>query len=115
LREIGTSLNASFGGSAAALVRAAHHSAVRLVELVLQHFPGFRDASVYRGRQSFFYKRAQIFVGDIWGAYKGTELGRFDDISKLTCFADYRIPQLLRPLGILKCVLKLFFLVCSRS
>lgn len=53
-----------------------------------------------------FYKRAQIFVADLWGAY-----GRpsdpnhpffFHDIHALTMFADYRIPQLLHHFGVLQ-------------
>ncbi len=39
------------------------------------------------GRQLFFYKRAQIFVGDVWGAFHGAGLGRFMDIDQLTMFA----------------------------
>lgn len=40
-----------------------------------------------RGRQLFFYKRAQIFVGDLWGAFRGQGLGAFSDIDQLTMFA----------------------------
>lgn len=29
---------------------------------------GFRDHAVYRGRQVYFYKRAQILVADLWAA-----------------------------------------------
>ena len=46
-------------------------------------------------------KRAQIAVGDLWAAYgrqtaPGASPFSFPDIASLTCFADYRIPQLLR-------------------
>lgn len=102
LREVGTGLGQHFDGQAVNLVRAANGSVARLVELVTAHFPGFRDHAIYRGRQIFFYKRAQIFAGDIWGAYGGENIGAFDDISDLTMFADYRVPQLLRPLGVLR-------------
>lgn len=69
---------------------AARGSAVALVELLASHFPGFRDHGVYRGRQVFFYKRAQIFAADVYGAFEGRGLGAFTDADKLTCFADYR-------------------------
>jgi hypothetical protein len=49
-----------------------------------------RDQAVYRGRQVFLYKRAQIFAGDLYGAYGGRGLGAFDDIHRITMFADYR-------------------------
>lgn len=101
LREVGAALLDLYEGQAANLIRAAGQSAVRLVRLVTAAFSGFRDHCVYRGRQLFFYKRAQIFVGDVWGAFHGTGLGCFPDISQLTMFADYRVPVVLRELGVL--------------
>ena len=44
-------------------------------------------------------KRAQIFVADLWAAFEGEGLGRFDDIDSITMFADYRVPQILNALG----------------
>lgn len=43
--------------------------------------------------QVFYYKRAQIFVGDVFGALQGKGLGAFHDIQELTMFADYRVRQ----------------------
>lgn len=54
-----------------------------------------------RGRHIFLYKRAQIFVADVWGAFGGAGLGAFHDLHRLTTFADYRVPVVLRQLGIL--------------
>lgn len=67
---------------------------------------GFRDTSIYNGRLIHFYKRAQILVADLWGAYKQPKDPYhpccFHDIQELTMFADYRIPQILRQIGILE-------------
>lgn len=105
LNEVGSVLAARYGGAAANLVRAAAGSAVELVRLVTAELPGFRDESLYRGRQVFLYKRAQIFVADLWAAYGqrsgGASPYAFHDMARLTCFADYRIPQLLRGAGVL--------------
>ncbi|KAI3435683.1 hypothetical protein D9Q98_001741 [Chlorella vulgaris] len=101
LREVGEVLLQLYGGLAANLVRAAQGSGVELVRLVLAAFPGFRDCCVYGGRQLHFYKRAQIFVGDLWGCFQGSGLGRLSGIPQLTMFADYRVPVVLRELGIL--------------
>ena len=65
MREIGEGLERAFTVPVVELIRAAEGSAAQLVDLVVRYFPGFRDTSVYRGRQVFFYKRAQIFVGDL--------------------------------------------------
>ena len=102
LRQTAGCLRRSFGGSALAMVESARGSASALVELITAAFPAFRDAAVYRGRQVSFLKRAQIFVGDLHGAFGGQGPGAFKDLDKLTLFADYRVPVVLRQLGILR-------------
>jgi hypothetical protein len=100
IREVGNVLASLYGGSVLNLIAAANHSAVELVRLVTSSFPGFRDEALFQGRPVYFYKRAQIFVGDIWGCFgrqvTGQHPAAFVDMNQLTCFADYRIPQLLR-------------------
>jgi len=103
LRELGEALQ-SFNGLASNIVTAADGSAVKLVQLILQYLPGFRDTSIYKGQLIHFYKRAQILVGDIWAAY-GRPISNnqysFRDMDQLTMFADYRVPQILRNFDIL--------------
>ena len=41
-------------------------------------------------------------MADIWGVFRGADLGSFYDISQLTMFADYRVPQLLRHVNIIE-------------
>jgi hypothetical protein len=104
LRELGEVLQ-SFNGLASNIVTAADGSAVKLVQLILQYLPGFRDTSVYKGQLVHFYKRAQILCGDIWAAYgRPTSNHRysFNDMDQLTMFADYRVPQILRNFNILQ-------------
>ncbi|EFA79518.1 UPF0553 family protein [Heterostelium album PN500] len=102
LQEVGHALIEHFNGSIRELILSAKNSASKLVDIVTRYFWGFRDSTVYKGRQVFLYKRAQIFVGDLWGAYEGKGLGHFNDIERLTMFADYRVPQILREMGILE-------------
>lgn len=83
------------------LVRDAGRSAARLVERVVATFPSFDDVATYNGRPVRFYKRAQILVADLHGAFGGQGLGAFDDLEVLTAFADYKVPQVLRRLGVL--------------
>lgn len=101
LRETGAALLWLYGGSAAALVRAARGNAVALVHLVLEAMLGFRDTAEYAGKTIHFYKRAQIFAGDVHGAFGGAGLGALSGMEQLTAFADYRLPQLLRARGVL--------------
>ena len=92
------------------MVKAAKNSAKKLVQLLLAHVPGFRDTSIYQGKLVHLYKRAQILVGDLWAAYgkqdvpgsEGKSVFYFEDIACLTMFADYRVPQILREVGIIE-------------
>jgi len=101
LRELGKVLMDRYGGEAYKLVESAAGSAVRLTEVLAGEFASFRDSSQYRGREVFFYKRGQILAADLHGAFSGKEWGRFRDMDQLTAFADYKLPQVLRHLGIL--------------
>ena len=100
------------------LIGEAEHSAGKLVNLLVKHFSSFRDEARFDGRKVRFYKRAQIFVADLWAAFNGSSYGTFDDIDHLTMFAgvlraiyseiiiaddheDYRVPQMLESLGVL--------------
>jgi hypothetical protein len=107
LREFGRNLIARFDAGleppVVNLIRAAEGSAARLVQLIVATFPSFDDVATYSGLTEpvRFYKRAQILVADLHGAFAGQDLGRFDDLATLTAFADYKVPQVLRALGIL--------------
>ncbi|KAL0479648.1 hypothetical protein AKO1_010958 [Acrasis kona] len=102
VREVGVGLQTHFNGKASKLITSAGNSVSKLVALVTAFFPGFRDHTIYDGAQVFLYKRAQIFCADIWGCFKHEGLGKFDDMHKLTMFADYRVPQILRHYEVLK-------------
>nr|HID57755.1 hypothetical protein [Desulfobacterales bacterium] len=101
LRELGCVLLEGYGGKASSLVKSAEKSALKLVRLIAEKLPSFRDVSEYQDRKIFFYKRAQIFAADLYGAFNGKDWGSFADIGELTAFADYKLPQVLRHLGIL--------------
>ncbi len=101
LHEVGPVLVSEFGGRWHEVVRRAGSSAVRLVEHLVTQFPTFDDQATFEGRQVAFYKRAQLAVGMIYQAFGGRGWGAFDDFGQLTVYADYKLPQMLRKLGIL--------------
>lgn len=102
-----------------ALVSAADKSAVKLINLLVTHFPStFRDVfpspfdnddednggggggSGALGderkcgqRELYFLKRAQILVADLWACFDGKSYGEFSDIQKVTMFAGIYIPS----------------------
>ncbi|XP_055630975.1 queuosine salvage protein [Toxorhynchites rutilus septentrionalis] len=101
LHEVGKVLLDKYDGKFDKCVEACNNSAVTLLKLVTDEFPCFRDEAMYDGKRVSIYKRAQILVGDLWACYRGEGLGRFDDIEKMTMFADYRVPQVLVHFGTL--------------
>ncbi|MCR4405277.1 MAG: queuosine salvage family protein [Candidatus Acetothermia bacterium] len=102
LNELGRALLERHEGRASRLVEAAGGKAVELVRLVVRELPSFRDEAEYKKRTIRFYKRAQILAADLWLAFAGKSWGRFEDIGQLTAFADYKLPQVLRQLGVLR-------------
>ena len=106
-RQTGNVLTQKYNGQAANVVKAAEQSADKFVNLILRDFPSFRDMATFQSKKIYLLKRAQILVGDVWGALAGQGLGEFKDINRLTCFADYKIPQILRYFGVLEYAPKL--------
>ena len=102
IREAGRIIQSTFDGSVLVLVEKANCSAAALVNLLISNFPCFNDVAEFEGRTVSFFKRAQIFVADLWACFEGQGYGEFHDIAKITMFADYRIPQMLHTLGCLR-------------
>lgn len=101
LREAGRVLQERYRGQFMHAIRRAKGSAAYLVALLAHDFPSFNDAAEHDGQEVYFYKRAQLLVSDLWGAFGGTGHGEFRDLEVLTAFADYKLPQLLRHHGVL--------------
>ncbi|KAL3759413.1 hypothetical protein ACHAWU_000712 [Discostella pseudostelligera] len=128
LRELGDGLIKHHNGSAFNMLSKANKSADVLVGIILETFPGFRDyvdkcnCSENSSNKDWetvkksqwivhFYKRAQIATADIWAALGRcqatatesiTDVCKFTDINLLTTFPDYRVPQILRHVGVMK-------------
>lgn len=102
LNELGRALLEEYHGKASELVESAGESAIALVRILYRRLSSFRDVAKYRGHQVPFYKRGQILAADLYGAFQGRKWGQFTDMDKLTAFADYKLPQVLRHLGILR-------------
>lgn len=102
LREIGEKMIAKFDGKVSKLVNEAQGDAQKLVELIVQYFPSFSDTSSYKGKEIYFYKRAQLFVADIYQLFGGNGFGLLNNVAQLTACADYKLPQILRKVGILE-------------
>ena len=97
LRDLGVRLHEEYAGRYLALVEAANGSAVALAER-LARWPSFADVSVHDSEPVPFFKRAQITSADLVHA----GVAEFDDLGRLTLFADNLIPHVLRVDGVLR-------------
>lgn len=109
LRELGQGLLPYGDNPATGFILAADRSAISLVRNIVETFPSFEDVTVWRyvdtglpDNEVRFYKRAQILAGDLAGGLAGSPLAHFDDLDQLTAFADYKVPQILREMGVLE-------------
>ncbi len=101
LNETGRRLVESFDGRFAHAVDQADRHARRLAYLLADEFPSFRDAPAYRGRTVAILKRAQICAADLHHCWTPQGYAGLAGLDELTVFADYRLPQYLRHVGIL--------------
>ncbi len=72
-----------------------------LFDFIVSNFPYFKDESEYKGMMIYFYKRAQLLTSDILHIRKMLE-GIKVDFSHLQGCADYKIPQVMRCMGIIE-------------
>ncbi|MBN1263749.1 MAG: queuosine salvage family protein [Candidatus Pacebacteria bacterium] len=102
LRENGRILQKKYQGQFLEVIRKSNKDALSLLSLITADFPSFNDRATFKGKKVLFYKRAQLAVADIYRCFKGRGWGNLKNIGQLTAAADYKIPQVLRKLGILK-------------
>jgi len=94
LRELGGLARAEFGSNLALLVG---DSAVALARLLSSRLQSYADFAVYGAERIPLLKRAQIAAADLWGSGAAA----YEDVAELTCFPDYKLPQVLRHTGAL--------------
>lgn len=76
------------------MVEDASLDVIKFVDSIITTFPSFKDESVFLGRKIGFYKRAQILAMDLNLVLSQHGVIPFNNIEKLTAFADYKLPQL---------------------
>lgn len=99
--SLGAAVDDRWGGSFTGLVEAADGSAATLAEL-LASIDGWDDVAEHGGEPVPLYKRAQIVPAHLAMAFRGDGPGRFDDLDRLTIFADNLVPHVLRLDGVLR-------------
>ena len=72
-----------------------------LFEIIVKYFPNFKDERIYNNKKVYFYKLAQLLTSDILHIREQKEKIKVD-YSHLVGCSDYKIPQVMRGLGILE-------------
>ena len=100
VRNLGSTLLDGYDGQAGNLLSAARGDALLLAEELATYFDCYDDVRPYRGGGIPILKRAQLCASDIAGSFGGRGPGALANADKLTCFADYKLPQLFHADGI---------------
>lgn len=95
LVEAGKVLREKFDGFYSNLIKDSNYDAILITMNTIENFKSFHDS--YRGVN--FYKRAQLNAFDIAQIPAETKI---TNTESLTAMADYKLPQLLRFMGVLK-------------
>lgn len=101
IRENFSILQEKFDGSLLNVLTQANKDVDVFVQLLLEHFPTFRDQAEWEGSPVYFLKRAQILPSDLSFALPDFPLVQFTNMEHLTVFADYKLPQILEAFGAL--------------
>ena len=72
----------------------------RVINAIVDIFPSFNDIGELNGNNVYFYKRAQLLSAKCMKLVMGTAFNHCADF--FTVFADYRLPQALRGMGVIK-------------
>lgn len=102
LNETGQCLIGKFDGQFVNVVEQADRRAPEVACLLAEHFPSFADIHRYAGHRVAILKRAQICAADLHHAWTRQQCDGLSRLEALTVFADYRLPQYLRHVGILQ-------------
>ncbi|OGM26556.1 hypothetical protein A2627_00845 [Candidatus Woesebacteria bacterium RIFCSPHIGHO2_01_FULL_39_28] len=105
LSEAGQVLASKFKGKFTNVIEESGYDAVKLVKLIYENFSSFRDMAKYDGKDIYFLKRAQICADDV--SFLIGLPHKLANLGKLTAFADYKLPQMLREAGIIEYTPKL--------
>lgn len=102
-------------GSALRFVENCMFDAPTIAQTMTSALTSYRDGAIYDGRWVWILKRAQIFPNDLSQLESMYPEFTIKNKDKLTIFADYKLPQLLRYAGVLKYTKELSFRVDNQQ
>lgn len=95
LQEAGLILIEKFDGKFTNVLEKANYDAIELGQIIIDNFSSYRDISILNGQEVYILKRAQICANDLTYVL-AKKKKKITSLDKLTAFADYKLPQILR-------------------
>ena len=100
IRNVSDIVNEKMNGNFYTFIKGVNID-TELFEIIVKYFPDFKDERIYNDKKVYFYKLAQLLTSDILHIRERKEKIKVD-YSHLVGCADYKIPQVMRGLGILE-------------
>ncbi len=98
--EAATIISGQYDNNFCNFLEKSPKDAALLAKQISTQFPSFNDQSIYENYVIHFNKRAQVLVSHL--SLIEDNIYKINNLANLTAFADYRLPQVLRHLGILE-------------
>jgi hypothetical protein len=89
-------------GNAAGILKMCDYSAPKLAAFLVSSCPSWNDSQTYKGTPLPFHKRAWLCCAMVYERFIDDYNRRLTEWEHIPVFADYRLPQALRDLGILE-------------
>lgn len=102
MQELGKVLGMKYEGKFTNLFEDVGYDATLIIQRLFNDFICYKDAFYYKGKEILFLKKAQEVAYLVYEQFRGKGLGRIKNMESLTGSSDYRLPQVLGHMGILK-------------
>ena len=100
IRSVSKTVNEKMNGNFYTFIKGVTLD-TELFEIIVKYFPNFKDERIYNNKKIYFYKLAQLLTSDILHIRERKENIKVD-YSHLVGCSDYKIPQIMRGIGILE-------------
>ena len=113
IRDVSKIVNENMNGNFCEFIKGITID-MELFNIIIKYFPNFKDERKYREKTIYFYKLAQLLTSDILHTIELKENIKVD-YSHLVGCSDYKIPQVMRGLGILEYIDKLSNIIDNKK
>ena len=100
IRNVSKTVNEKMNGNFYTFIKGVTLD-TELFEIIVKYFSNFKDERIYNNKKIYFYKLAQLLTSDILHIRERKENIKVD-YSHLVGCSDYKIPQIMRGIGILE-------------